>query len=91
MCTLADLDYDVFHATVDNRKGVAEQEYFVRPRFGEGAPPAAPAPGQAGRWSQAARCARQAAQAAGRWLQLDQPKWRALCSHAAWGAAERAA
>ena len=38
VCTLADLDYDVFHATVDSRSGVAEQEYFVRPRFGEGAP-----------------------------------------------------
>ncbi len=37
VCMLADLDYDVFHATVDNRSGIAEQEYFARPRFGEGA------------------------------------------------------
>ena len=42
VCTLADLDYDVFHATVDNRSGIAEQEFFVRPRFGEGADRAAP-------------------------------------------------
>ena len=42
VCTLADLDYDVFHASIDNRSGVAEQEYFIRPRLGgDGAPPAA--------------------------------------------------
>lgn len=35
LCTLADLDYDVFHAAVDAAPGgAATQEFFVRPRHG---------------------------------------------------------
>ena len=34
MCTLADLDYDVYHATIKSSDGIASQEYYVRPRFG---------------------------------------------------------
>jgi UTP:GlnB (protein PII) uridylyltransferase len=36
VCTLADLDYDIYHGTVDCANGVAHQEYFVRPRSGDG-------------------------------------------------------
>lgn len=34
MCTLADLDYDVYHATIKSCDGMATQEYYVRPRYG---------------------------------------------------------
>lgn len=34
LCTLADLDYDVFHASVDCKDGFAAQEYYVKPRAG---------------------------------------------------------
>ena len=34
VCTLADLDYDVYHATIKSSDGIASQEYYVRPRFG---------------------------------------------------------
>ncbi len=35
VCTLADMDYDVFHATIDSIKGAAMQEYYIRPRLGK--------------------------------------------------------
>ena len=35
VCTLADMDYDVFHATIDSNEGVASQEYYIRPRLGK--------------------------------------------------------
>ena len=35
VCTLADMDYDVFHATIDSVKGDAMQEYYIRPRLGK--------------------------------------------------------
>ena len=34
VCTLADLDYEVFHATIDSRAGVAMQEYWIKSRNG---------------------------------------------------------
>lgn len=34
VCTLADMDYDVYHATVDSHKGTATQEYYIKPRYG---------------------------------------------------------
>lgn len=34
VCTLADLDYDVFHATIDSVNGRAVQEYYIRSRLG---------------------------------------------------------
>jgi len=34
-CTLADMDYDIFHATVDILDNVALLEFFIRPREGE--------------------------------------------------------
>ena len=34
VCTLADLDYDVYHATIKSCDGMATQEYYVRPRYG---------------------------------------------------------
>ena len=34
VCTLADLNYDVFHATIDSVNGRAVQEYYVRSRQG---------------------------------------------------------
>jgi hypothetical protein len=34
VCTLADLDYDVYHATIKSSNGIASQEYYVRPRYG---------------------------------------------------------
>eukprot|EP00983_Pelagomonas_calceolata_P091895 1157601-Pelagomonas_calceolata.AAC.8 len=35
MCTLADLDYDVYHASVDIEGDWVEQQYYVRTRFGD--------------------------------------------------------
>ena len=35
VCTLADMDYDVFHATIDSVKGDALQEYYIKPRLGK--------------------------------------------------------
>ena len=35
VCTLADMDYDVFHATIDSVEGNAMQEYYIRPRLGK--------------------------------------------------------
>lgn len=36
VCTLADMEYDIYHATIDaSSEGVASQEYFVRPRLGD--------------------------------------------------------
>jgi len=35
VCTLAEMDYDVFHATIDSIKGAAMQEYYIRPRLGK--------------------------------------------------------
>ena len=35
VCTLADMDYDVYHATIDSVKGDAMQEYYIRPRLGK--------------------------------------------------------
>lgn len=34
VCTLADLNYDVFHATIDSVNGRAIQEYYIRSRQG---------------------------------------------------------
>lgn len=34
VCTLADMDYEVFHATIDSRNGVAMQEYWIKSRNG---------------------------------------------------------
>lgn len=34
VCTLADLDYDVFHATIDSVDGKAIQEYYIKSRLG---------------------------------------------------------
>ena len=34
VCTLADMDYEVFHATIDSRAGVAMQEYWIKARNG---------------------------------------------------------
>jgi hypothetical protein len=34
VCTLADLDYDVYHATIKSSDGIASQEYYARPRYG---------------------------------------------------------
>jgi len=40
VCTLADLNFEVFHATIDCVNGRAIQEYYVRSRLGfTGAPP----------------------------------------------------
>lgn len=37
VCTLADMNYDIYHATIDaDNEGYAHQEYFIRPRSGEG-------------------------------------------------------
>ena len=30
VCTLADMQYDVFHATIDSQDGVAMQEYWIK-------------------------------------------------------------
>ena len=35
VCTLADMDYDVFHATIDSVQGDAMQEYYIKPRLGK--------------------------------------------------------
>ena len=34
VCTLADLEYDVFHASIDSAEGVALQEYYIKSRTG---------------------------------------------------------
>lgn len=35
VCTLADMDYDVFHGTINaHSDGSATQEYYVKPRWG---------------------------------------------------------
>lgn len=37
VCTLADMNYDIYHATIDcGSDGWAYQEFFIRPRSGEG-------------------------------------------------------
>lgn len=35
VCTLADMRYDVYHATIDSNNGKAFQEYFLRPCLGD--------------------------------------------------------
>mmetsp|Transcript_9155 Transcript_9155/g.22068 ORF Transcript_9155/g.22068 Transcript_9155/m.22068 type:complete len:496 (-) Transcript_9155:335-1822(-) len=35
VCTLADMQYDVFHAAIDSHKGQARQEYYMRPSRGD--------------------------------------------------------
>ncbi|PSC74677.1 ACT domain-containing ACR2 [Micractinium conductrix] len=37
VCTLADLSYDIYHATIDSMEseGTAQQEFYVRPRTGD--------------------------------------------------------
>lgn len=37
VCTLADLDYDVYHATIDSEQDMAMQEFYVRPRLASNA------------------------------------------------------
>lgn len=39
VCTLADLDYDVFHATIDSIHGRAIQEYYIKSRLGSNGAP----------------------------------------------------
>lgn len=34
VCTLADMGYDVYHATIDGEDGHAHQEFYVKPRLG---------------------------------------------------------
>ncbi len=37
VCTLADMDFDIYHATIDSdSEGWAHQEFFLRPRSGDG-------------------------------------------------------
>lgn len=37
VCTLNDMNFDIYHATIDaDAEGIAHQEYFVRPRAGDG-------------------------------------------------------
>ncbi len=37
VCTLADMDFDIYHATIDSDSdGWAHQEFFLRPRSGDG-------------------------------------------------------
>jgi glycine cleavage system regulatory protein len=37
VCTLADMDFDIYHATIDSdSEGWAHQEFFIRPRSGDG-------------------------------------------------------
>lgn len=37
VCTLNDMNFDIYHATIDaDSEGIAHQEYFVRPRAGDG-------------------------------------------------------
>jgi UTP:GlnB (protein PII) uridylyltransferase len=37
VCTLADMEYDIYHATIDSdAEGWAHQEYFLKPRSGDG-------------------------------------------------------
>lgn len=33
VCTLADLNYDVYHATVSSQEDMACQEFYVKPRY----------------------------------------------------------
>eukprot|EP01024_Parvocaulis_polyphysoides_P052687 TRINITY_DN5214_c4_g1_i1.p1 TRINITY_DN5214_c4_g1~~TRINITY_DN5214_c4_g1_i1.p1 ORF type:complete len:335 (-),score=60.07 TRINITY_DN5214_c4_g1_i1:146-1057(-) len=35
VCTLSDLDYDIYHASIDEVDGMGYQEYYVRPRWGQ--------------------------------------------------------
>ena len=35
LCTLADLDYDVYHASASTNDGSAFQDFYIRPRFGD--------------------------------------------------------
>eukprot|EP01025_Chloroclados_australasicus_P064531 TRINITY_DN8634_c0_g1_i1.p2 TRINITY_DN8634_c0_g1~~TRINITY_DN8634_c0_g1_i1.p2 ORF type:complete len:534 (-),score=80.93 TRINITY_DN8634_c0_g1_i1:109-1710(-) len=36
VCTLSDLDYDIYHASIDEVNGVVSQEYYMKPRWGDG-------------------------------------------------------
>lgn len=35
VCTLSDLNYDVYHGTIDSEGETATQLYYIRPRFGD--------------------------------------------------------
>lgn len=35
VCTLADMQFDIYHATIDSDQGIASQEYYIRPRTGD--------------------------------------------------------
>eukprot|EP00803_Ostreobium_quekettii_P006556 evm.model.scf_1561.5 EVM.evm.TU.scf_1561.5 scf_1561:27803-29956(-) len=35
LCTLADLDYDVYHASATTTESTAFQDFYIRPRFGD--------------------------------------------------------
>lgn len=35
VCTLADMNYDVYHGTIDSEGDAASQLFYVRPRYGE--------------------------------------------------------
>ncbi|EFJ42325.1 hypothetical protein VOLCADRAFT_97579 [Volvox carteri f. nagariensis] len=35
VCTLADMNYDIYHATIDSEGDAASQLFYVRPRYGE--------------------------------------------------------
>ncbi|GLI62359.1 hypothetical protein VaNZ11_004977 [Volvox africanus] len=35
VCTLADMNYDIYHATIDSEGDGASQLFYVRPRYGE--------------------------------------------------------
>ncbi len=33
VCTLADLNYDVYHATINSHGEMASQEFYIKPRY----------------------------------------------------------
>jgi hypothetical protein len=35
VCTLSDLEYDVYHGAIDSEAGLATQLYYIRPRYGD--------------------------------------------------------
>jgi hypothetical protein len=35
VCTLSDLNYDVYHGAIDSEGEMATQLYYIRPRFGD--------------------------------------------------------
>jgi hypothetical protein len=44
VCTLADMNYDVYHATINSCDDMASQEFYIKPRYRSGGKPSTCSP-----------------------------------------------